>query len=68
MNTIDKVLVGLVIFLIIFVITMIVLFCIYQDIPNTLVECVFSCAGCEAIITFAIWHLKRKSNKKEETK
>lgn len=69
MSTIDKVLLGLVGFILGFTVTMIVIFCIYQVTPDTLIECVFSCAGCEAIITFAIWHLKRrKPTKKEETK
>lgn len=68
MNTIDKVLLGLVGFLIGFTVTMIILFCIFQDIPNTLVECVYSLAGSEIILTFAIWWIKKKGNKKNETK
>ena len=60
MNTIDKILFGLVGFMIGFTISMIVLFCIFQQIPDVLVECVFA-AGCsEAVITFAIWWIKKK--------
>lgn len=69
MSTIDKVLLGLVGFLFGFTVSMIVIFCIFQVTPDTLIECVFSCAGCEAIITFAIWHIKRrKPTKKTEGK
>lgn len=63
MNTIDKILCGLVAFLIAFIITIIILFCIYQSTPDTLVECVFTLCGSEAIITFAIWWIKKKYGK-----
>lgn len=63
MNTIDKILFGLVGFIIGFTIAMIVIFCIFQAIPDVLVECVFT-AGCsEAVITFAIWWIKKKYGK-----
>ena len=55
MNTIDKILLGLVGFLAGFTITMIVIFCIYQVTPDVLIECVFACCSSEAVITFAIW-------------
>jgi len=67
MNTIDKILLADVITLIIFTITMIVIFCIYQEVPDTLVQCFFACAGGEAVVTFAIWWIKKahsKDNKK----
>ena len=68
MNTIDKILFGLVGFIIGFTISMIVIFCIFQSIPDVLVECVFT-AGCsEAIITFAIWWLKKKYGNQKEKK
>ena len=60
MNTIDKILLGLVGFLAGFTITMIVIFCIYQVTPDTLIECVFACCASEAVITFAIWRIKKK--------
>ena len=60
MSTIDKILLGLVGFLIGFTIIMIILFCVYQNVPDTLVECVFSLAGGEGVITFAIWWIKKK--------
>lgn len=69
MNTIDKILLGIVGFILGFTISMIVLFCIFQAIPDVLVECVFA-AGCsEAVITFAIWWIKKKyGNEKEKEK
>lgn len=60
MNTIDKILLGLVGFLIGFTISMIVIFCIFQVTPDTLIECVFACCASEAVITFAIWWIKKK--------
>lgn len=65
MNTIDKILMACAIAVIVFTITMIVIFCIYQDIPSTLVECFYNLAGSEAFITFGIWWVKKKANKKE---
>lgn len=60
MNTIDKILIGLAVFVLAFVLTMIVLFCIFQSVPDTLIECVFTLASSEAVITFAIWWIKKK--------
>ena len=62
MNTIDKVLIGVVTFLIAFTVSMIIVFCFFQSTPDTLIECVFGCAGGEAVITFAIWWIKKKSS------
>ena len=65
MNTIDKILIADVVILLCFTITMIVLFCIFQEVPDTLVECFFGCAGGEGILTFGIWWVKKRySNKK----
>ena len=68
MNTIDKVLITLASFIFGFTVTMIVIFCIYQVTPDTLIECVFACCSSEAVITFAIWWIKKKANRKGETK
>lgn len=68
MNTIDKILCGLVAFLIAFIITIIILFCIFQSTPDTLVQCVFTLAGSEGLITFSIWWIKKKYSKEKETK
>ena len=66
MNTIDKILLGLVGFLIGFTVTIIILFCIFQNVPDTLVECVFSLAGSEAIITAIIWYVKKKYTRRDK--
>jgi cytochrome c biogenesis protein CcdA len=60
MNTIDKILVFLAGFFISFTISMIVIFCIFQSIPDTLVQSVFGVLGGEIILTFAIWWIKKK--------
>ena len=68
MNTLDKILLACAIFLVLFTVSMIVIFCIFQTIPDSLVEAVFSLAGSEAIITGVIWYAKKKINSKRETK
>ena len=60
MSTLDKILLGCAIFIVIFIITMVILFCIFQAIPDTLVECVLQTFSCEAVVTFLIWWLKKK--------
>ena len=65
MNTIDKILLTLAGFIFGFTVTMIVLFCIFQVTPDTLIECVFACCSSEAVITFAIWWIKKAHTKKE---
>lgn len=64
MNTIDKILLGCAIFILIFVITMVITFFIFQAIPDTLVESVFALFTGEAVITFVIWWIKRKGQRK----
>lgn len=63
MNTIDKILIACAIAVIVFTITMIVIFCIFQSVPDTLIDAVFGLMGSEAIITFAIWWVKKKGQK-----
>ena len=46
MKTMDKILVLMAVFLFLFTVTMIVIFCFMGDVPNTLIERVFiSCLG-----------------------
>ena len=67
MNTIDKILLACAIFLVMFTVCMIVIFCIYQSVPDTLIDAVFGLMGSEAVITFAIWWIKKKaSNRKDK--
>ncbi len=64
MNTIDKILLACAIAVIVFTVTMIVIFCVFQAVPDTLIDAVFGLMGSEAIITFAIWWIKKKGQKK----
>lgn len=66
MNTIDKILIACAIAVIVFTVTMIVIFCIFQSVPDTLIDAVFGLMGSEAIITFAIWWIKKKANNKKD--
>lgn len=61
MNTIDKILIGCAVFLGLFTLTMIILYCIFQSTPDTLIECVFGLFSGEAVITFLIWWIKKKA-------
>ena len=66
MNTIDKILIACAIAVIVFTVTMIVIFCIFQSVPDTLIDAVFGLMGSEAVITFAIWWIKKKANRKDK--
>ena len=46
-HTMDIVLILLGISIVMFTITMIVIFCVFQSIPDTLVQCFFACCGSE---------------------
>ena len=59
MSTIDKILISCALAVIVFTVTMIVIFCIYQSTPDTLIECFFGLFTGEAFITFAIWWIKK---------
>lgn len=67
MNTIDKILLACAIFILAFTITMIVIFCIFQSVPDTLVESVFTLFTGEAVITFVIWWIKKRHAKDKTT-
>lgn len=66
MNTIDKILLGMVGFILGFTIAMIVIFCIFQQTPDVLIQCVFTALCSEAIICFCLWWIKRKYAKTKE--
>lgn len=61
MTTIDKILIGCAAFLAVFTVTMVVIFCIYQAVPDTLIDAVFGAMTGEAALTFAIWWIKKRS-------
>ena len=66
MNTIDKILIGCSIAVIAFTVAMIVIFCIFQSIPDTLVDNFYNMFTGEAVITFLIWWIKKKGQKNEK--
>ena len=66
MNTIDKILIGCAIAVIAFTVTMIVIFCIFQSIPDTLVDNFYNMFTGEVVITFLIWWIKKKGQKDEK--
>ena len=66
MNTIDKILLGCAIAVIAFTVAMIVIFCIFQSIPDTLVDNFYNMFTGEAVITFLIWWIKKKGQKNEK--
>lgn len=66
MSTIDKILISCAIAVIVFTITMIVIFCIFQDIPSSLVDNFYDLFKGEAVITFAIWWIKKRYSKEKE--
>lgn len=67
MKTLDKILITLGIFIALFIITMIVLFCIYQAIPDTLVVAVLGSGSSEAILCCIITCIKKKARIKDDT-
>lgn len=54
MKTSDRVLMLLGAFLVAFIITMIVIFCVFQSVPDTLIQCVLGAGGVEAIVLAGI--------------
>ena len=67
MNTIDKILIACAVAIIVFTVTMVVIFCVFQAIPDSLVECFYSLFTGEIVITFFIWWIKKKaSNRKDK--
>ena len=61
-STIDKVLLFCAFSILIFTITMTVIFCIYQTVPDTLIVSFFGCFCGEGTICWRIWAKKRKIN------
>ena len=68
MSTIDKILISCAIAVIVFTITMIVIFCIFQSVPDTLIENFFNLFTGEIVLTFCIWWIKKKYSKEKEKK
>ena len=66
LTTLDKILIGCASFLLIFTIAMIVIFCCFQSVPDTLITAVYGCLGSEVLLTFFIWYIKKKYARKYE--
>ena len=66
LNTIDKILIFCTILLLIFTITMIIIFCIYQSVPDTLIGAFFSAFGIETINTVILYKEKNKRRSHED--
>ena len=66
MSTIDKILILCGIAVIVFTVTMVVIFCIFQDIPSSLVDNFYDLFKGEAFITFAIWWIKKRYSREEK--
>lgn len=66
LNTIDKILIFCTVLLLIFTITMIIIFCIYQSVPDTLIGAFFGAFGIETINTVMIYKDKKRRNNNNE--
>lgn len=66
-RTLDKVLLVLFIFLALFIVTMIVIFCVFRDTPDTLIQYVLGASGIELILTAWIRTTKDKIYKPHNT-
>jgi ABC-type phosphate transport system permease subunit len=62
LSTLDRVLLFCAISILVFTITMIVLFCIYQSVPDTLIVSFFGVFTGEGCICWRIWAKKKGLN------
>lgn len=65
LGTLDWVLLFCALFVLIFTITMIVIFCTYQTVPDTLINAVFGLVGGEMVVCWRIWAKKKGIDIKE---
>lgn len=68
MKTMNRILLWLAVFLAAFIITMIVIFCIKDSVPDTLIQMVLGAGGIEAVATAAIKIAQDATDKKEKEK
>lgn len=70
-KTLAVILLAVGVFDVAFIITMIVLFCVFQTVPDVLIQCVLGASGVEAFLTAAIQIVKiifeKKKKKQTET-
>ena len=62
LNTIDKIPIFCAAILLIFTIVMVVIFCIYQSVPDTLIGAFFGAFSIETINTVMLYKQKKRSN------
>ena len=65
-HTMDIILALMGVAILTFTITMIVLFCVYQSVPDTLVNCFFACCGSEGGFMAVIMVAKKIKEGKDE--
>ena len=65
-KTLDKILIGCATFLLLFTVVMIVIFCVFQAVPDTLIDAVYGLLGGEVVVTFFIWYIKKRYARKYE--
>ena len=66
-HTMDIILALMGVAILTFTVTMIVIFCVYQSVPDTLVNCFFACCGSEGGFMAVIMVAKKlKEGKNEE--
>lgn len=66
LNTIDKVLIFCTTVLLMFTVIMIVIFCIFQTVPDTLIGAFFAAFGVETVNTVMIYKDKKRRNNERE--
>ena len=65
MKTSNKILLFLGLFALVFIVTMTVIFCVYQSVPDTLIQCVLGAGGVEALALAGI-KISKVINGKED--
>lgn len=60
LNTLDKILLFCAISILVFTLIMIVLFCIYQSVPDTLIVSFYGVFTGEGCVCWRIWAKKKK--------
>ena len=65
-HTMDVILAIMGVAILTFTVTMIVIFCVYQSVPDTLVNCFFACCGSEGGFMAVIMVAKKIKEGKDE--
>lgn len=65
-HTMDTILIIMALAILLFTVVMIVLFALYQNVPDTLITCFFACCGSESGFMAVIMVAKKLTEKDEE--